>query len=73
MIMHRQRDPLAGGLSRRGKRCRYPKSQLRMGQRVEMEHTKYPTVARKIAKDHLCEDRRYYTKLKKMERHSGRR
>jgi hypothetical protein len=38
------------------------------GMRVEMEHTKDPKVARKIAIDHLAEDIRYYDYLEKMER-----
>jgi hypothetical protein len=41
--------------------------QIRMGTKVEMEHTKNPAIARKIAMDHLGEDPRYYDKLKIME------
>jgi len=39
--------------------------QLRIGTKVEMEHTKNKRFARKIAIDHLKEDRTYYTKLKR--------
>lgn len=42
--------------------------QLAMGIKVEMEHTKDPKVARKIAMDHLSEFAHYYTALAKMER-----
>jgi hypothetical protein len=41
--------------------------QLSMGIRVEMEHTGHESIAKKIALDHLAEDPKYYTKLKKME------
>lgn len=42
--------------------------QLRIGQKIEMEHTDNPTEAREIAKDHLHEFKDYYTRLTKMER-----
>lgn len=41
--------------------------QLKLGMKVEQEHTNKPDVAREIALDHLSEDPRYYTKLKKVE------
>ena len=44
------------------------KSQLRAGEKVEMEHTKDRSKARDIAFDHLKEDPSYYTKLKKVEK-----
>ena len=37
--------------------------QLRIGTRVEMEHTSNPGTAKTIAKHHLMEDPAYYTKL----------
>lgn len=43
------------------------KKQLEMGIKVEMEHTKDEKTAKEIAMDHLWEDPRYYTKLKKVE------
>ena len=39
--------------------------QLRMGVKVEMEHTYCPKVAKKIAKAHLHERKNYYTLLTK--------
>jgi hypothetical protein len=36
------------------------------GEKVEMEHTDNPKVARKIALDHIAEDYDYYSKLKKL-------
>ena len=41
------------------------KKQLSKGIKVEHEHTKNKLVAEKIALDHLNEDLKYYSKLKK--------
>lgn len=43
------------------------KKQLAMGKKVEKEHTKNVKTALKIATDHVYEDPKYYSKLKKME------
>jgi hypothetical protein len=47
------------------------KEQLKMGIKVEMEHTNDPIIAEKIALDHLAEGKssnfRYYDYLKEME------
>ena len=43
------------------------KDQLRMGIKVEKEHTTKPKIAREIALDHLGEKPDYYTRLKKVE------
>jgi hypothetical protein len=51
---------------------RFPKKQLRMGRKVEMEHTRNPRVAEEIAKDHLAEFNDYYTRLARMERMAKR-
>jgi predicted DNA-binding protein YlxM (UPF0122 family) len=42
--------------------------QLKMGIKVEQEHTKNLNAAREIALDHLNEMPDYYDKLKKMEK-----
>jgi hypothetical protein len=49
---------------------KYNRKQLRIGQKIEMEHTRNPKIALKIAKDHLREfkNAKYYTALVKMER-----
>lgn len=59
-----------GGFKKMIGKCNISKQQLKMGVRVEMEHTKNPKVAKKIAMDHLCEfpGKPYYSELKKMER-----
>lgn len=43
------------------------KSQIKMGLKVEMEHTNDPRKALEIAMDHMVESPDYYTKLKEME------
>lgn len=45
----------------------FDSEQLKMGIAVEKEHTTSNLIAKLIAKDHLKEDPKYYTKLKKME------
>lgn len=42
-------------------------SELEMGKEVELEHTTDPDTATAIAMDHLAENPRYYTELKKIE------
>ena len=39
--------------------------ELSLGQTIEMEHTTDPDIATEIALDHLSEDPKYYTKLRK--------
>jgi hypothetical protein len=41
--------------------------QLKMGIKIEKEHTRDENTAKEIAMDHLWEDPKYYTKLKKVE------
>ena len=68
----KESEYLPGGRAE-GKSSRiFPKGQLRMGRRVEMEHTRNPRVAEEIAKDHLAEFKDYYTRLAQMEREAKR-
>ena len=48
----------------------YDSNQLRLGIKIEMEHTTSRKIAEKIAKDHLSEPGMsdYYTRLIRMER-----
>lgn len=41
---------------------KYIKKELKIGTKIELEHTKSKRVAEKIAKDHLKEFPQYYTK-----------
>lgn len=61
-----KRNP-TGGLSAGRHPSQFDPIQLEIGTRVEMEHTKSRKVARKIASQHLSEDRAYYYKLAEME------
>jgi hypothetical protein len=45
--------------------------QLKMGIKVEMEHTTDPLIAKRISLDHLSEIPDYYTRLAKMEKEAG--
>jgi hypothetical protein len=60
-------DKVKGGLADKKTNKKYDKKQIKMGIKVEMEHTDDPIIAREIAMDHLTEDPIYYTKLMKME------
>lgn len=42
----------------------YDPKELKMGIKVEQEHTTNKSIAEIIAKHHLAEDPKYYTKLK---------
>lgn len=47
---------------------------IRVGTKIEMEHTNSKKVARKIAMDHLHEfGNRYYVELQKMEKRLSRK
>jgi len=59
-------DLLAGGKTK-GKKLKVDPEQLKTGIKIELEHTKDPQIAEKIARDHLFEIPDYYTRLKKME------
>jgi hypothetical protein len=59
-------DMIPGGKGDKAKPSDFDPEQLKMGIKVEMEHTKDRRLAREIAMDHLSEDPRYYTKLKKV-------
>ena len=49
----------------------YDPKQLKMGTKVEYEHTNITLISEKIAKDHLAEIPDYYTRLAKMEKAAG--
>ena len=49
---------------------KFEQNQLKIGKKIEREHTKNPYVAEKIALDHIKEfkNKPYYTELVKMEK-----
>ena len=55
----------------KGKDIKHDSKQLKMGIKVEMEHTTTPAISRKIALDHLKEIPDYYTRLDEMEKAAG--
>jgi hypothetical protein len=63
-------DILSGGKSKDFKGT-YDPTQLKMGMKVELEHTGSSLIAEKIAKDHLAEIPDYYSRLEKMEGAAG--
>jgi hypothetical protein len=62
-----KKDLLPGGLADNAPTSDFDPEQLKMGVEAELEHTSNREMAEEIAKDHLKEDPKYYTKLKKME------
>jgi len=61
---------LSEGYSK-GKDIKHNPKELKMGIKVEMEHTTTPLLSRKIALDHLAEIPDYYTRLAVMEKESN--
>lgn len=57
-------DQIPGGKGDETEPTHISPEQLEMGIKVEMEHTKDPSLAREIAMDHLTEDPQYYSHLK---------
>jgi hypothetical protein len=62
------KDKIPGGLAAGKSDSDFDPVQLEAGIRVELEHSSDRAVAKEIAKDHLCEDRNYYKKLRKIEK-----
>jgi len=65
--LRKSAEQIPGGLAEGKPDSAFDAKALAQGQKVEMEHTNNPKVAREICKDHLTEDPHYYTKLAKME------
>jgi len=61
-------DIITGGKADKKKPQDFDKEQIKMGLKVEMEHTDDPMVAIEITMDHLTEFPDYYTRLDKMEK-----
>ena len=56
------------------KKCKFRTRELKIGTKIEMEHTTKKSVAERIAKQHLCEFPQYYSKgLIPMEKRLKRR
>lgn len=59
-------ESISGGRAE-GMRGKFPKGQMRMGRKVEHEHSPRNAVADEIARDHLTEFPDYYSRLRRME------
>jgi hypothetical protein len=60
-------DIIKGGVADNKSSKGFDKNQLKQGIKVESEHSNNKQIQSEIAKDHLTEDKKYYTKLKAME------
>lgn len=60
-------DQIKGGKADKKKPSDVDPEQLKMGIKIEHEHTNDKKLAQEIAMDHLTEFPNYYTELKKME------
>ena len=61
-------DKIKGGKADDNSPQEFDKEQIKMGLKIEMEHTDDPMIAIEIAMDHLSEFPDYYTRLDKMEK-----
>jgi len=57
-------EAVVGGKGDRKKDSDFNPKQVKMGHKVEMEHTSSPKIAAEITRDHLTENPKYYSKLK---------
>ena len=75
--IEKAKDHIKGGLSdnlsieqiaeKHGVSVKSIKKQIKLGKKIEMEHTDDPNKAKEIARDHIYEFYDYYTRLEKME------
>jgi len=65
--MTRKSNKLVGGRGDLLEPSDVDEEELEMGIEVEHEHTDDDDIAEEIALDHLAEDPKYYTKLRRME------
>ena len=68
LIKAKRKDLLHGGLADKRKRSDFPEDQVKLGLRVEREHTDDQKIALEIVMDHLSESKNYYTELEKIEK-----
>jgi hypothetical protein len=61
-------DKIKGGLADKKKPEDFDPKELKIGIKIEMEHTNDEKLAKEIAMDHLTEIPDYYTRLKDMEK-----
>lgn len=64
----KKKEVLPGGKGDKKPDSAFAKKDLKKGMKVESEHTKNKKVQKEIAKDHLTEDPKYYSRLAKVEK-----
>jgi hypothetical protein len=64
-IINERSNPIKGGVGDDLEKSDVDENELKMGIEVEKEHTTDLEICKDIAFDHLKEDPKYYTKLKK--------
>lgn len=67
-MVKKAEDKLHGGAGDDMEDVEFDPEQLKIGIKHELEHTQDRDIAEEIAKDHLCEDENYYTKLATIEK-----
>ena len=70
LFLGERKDLIPGGKGDKTSKKDVDPEQLRMGIKVELEHTRSEAIAKEIALDHLKENPRYYTMLKKIHKES---
>jgi len=65
-------EKIKGGLAEGKKNSDFPKEQIDKGVKIELEHTSDKNLAKEIAKDHLVENKQYYSYLAEMEKKMDR-
>jgi len=65
--MPEHKDRLPGGFADKRQPKDFNKTQMKMGRKVEYEHTNDPKIADEISMDHLEEIPDYYDRLEDME------
>lgn len=66
--MKKREDKIPGGLADNKSPKDFKAKSLKEGMKVESEHTSDKGIAQEIAMDHLTEDKKYYKKLKEVEK-----
>ncbi len=64
-------DKIKGGEADKKSESDFDAAEIKLGIKIEMEHTDDPALAKEIAMDHLTELPDYYSRLKKMEKEAG--
>lgn len=70
LFIQERKDLVPGGKGDKLDEKDVDQHELAMGIKVELEHTKSKALAKEIALDHLKEDPKYYTKLRKIHKES---